>query len=142
MKELYEELIEVKFYHNPFKGYMDNYYLDTDRKNFVDKSKYKEEKIVCNSFEELWNCANERCIRGVNTGKNIFGRRYVALNIFYPVDNIYIFERDKKDLDLFPITIMKYLGTEYSIKFLSQYLSASEFCDYLKEHGINSIVIN
>ena len=142
MKELYEELIEVKFYHNPFKGYMDNYYLDTDRKNFVDKSKYKEENIVCNSFEELWNCANERCIRGVNTGKNIFGLRYVALNIFYPVDNIYIFEKDKKTLDLFPITIMKYLGFRYDIKAVSQYLSASEFCDYLKEHGINGIIID
>ena len=141
MKELYEEVIEVKFYHDPFKGYADNYILGSEEV-FVDKAEYKEENIVCNSFDELWNYANERCIRGVNTGKNIFGLRYVALNIFYPVDNIYIFENDKKDLDLFPITIMKYLGTEYSIKVVSQFLSASEFCDYLKEHGINSIVIN
>ena len=141
MKELYEELIEVKFYHNPFKGYMDNCYLDTDRKNFVDKSKYKEEKIVCNSFDELWNYVSEKSIRCVSTKKNIFGRRYIALNLFCPY-SIYIFENDKKDLDLFPITIIKYLGIEYSIKTVSQYLSASEFCDYLKEHGINSIVIN
>ena len=140
MKELYEEVIEVKFYHDPFKGYADNYFLDA-KKNFADKAEYKEEKIVCNSFDELWNVANEKCIHGINTGKNIFGRRYIALSLFYP-DSIYIFENDKKDLDLFPITIMKYLGTEYSIKAVSKYLSASEFCDYLKEHGINSIVIN
>lgn len=140
MKELYEEVTEVKFYHDPFKGYADNYILGSEEV-FVDKAEYKGEKIICNSFEELWNCVNERCIRGVNTGKNIFGRRYIALNLFYP-DSIYIFEKDKKDLDLFPITIMKYLGIEYSIKAVSQYLSSSEFCDYLKEHGINSIIIN
>ena len=141
MKELYEEITEVKFYHDPFKGYADNYILGSEE-IFVDKAEYKEENIVCNSFDELWNYASEKSIRGVSTKKNIFGRRYVALNIFYHIDNIYIFENDKKDLDLFPITIMKYLGIEYSIKTVSQYLSASEFCDYLKEHGINSIVIN
>ena len=140
MKELYEEITEVKFYHDPFKGYADNYFLDA-KKNFADKAEYKEEKIVCNSFDELWNVANEKCIHGINTGKNIFGRRYIALNLFCP-DSIYIFENDKKDLDLFPITIMKYLGIEYSIKTVSQFLSASEFCDYLKEHWINSTVIN
>ena len=140
MKELYEEVIEVKFYHDPFKGYTDNYILGSEEV-FVDKAEYKEEKIICNSFDELWNYANEKNIRGVSTRKNIFGRRYIALNLFYP-DSIYIFENDKKDLDLFPITIMKYLGIEYSIKAVSQFLSASEFCDYLKEHGINSIVIN
>ena len=141
MKELYEEITEVKFYHDPFKGYADNYILGSEEV-FVDKAEYKEENIVCNSFDELWNYASEKSIRGVSTKKNIFGRRYVALNIFYHIDNIYIFENDKKDLDLFPITIMKYLGIEYSIKTVSQFLSASEFCDYLKEHGINSIVIN
>ena len=141
MKELYEEITEVKFYHDPFKGYADNYILGSEE-IFVDKAEYKEENIVCNSFDELWNYANEKNIRGVSIKKNIFGRRYVALNIFYHIDNIYIFENDKKDLDLFPITIMKYLEIEYSIKTVSQYLSASEFCDYLKEHGINSIVIN
>ena len=140
MKELYEEITEVKFYHDPFKGYADNYILGSEEV-FVDKAEYKEENIVCNSFDELWNYASEKSIRGVSTKKNIFGRRYIALNLFCPY-SIYIFEKDKKDLDLFPITIMKCLGTEYSIKTVSQFLSASEFCDYLKEHGINSIVIN
>lgn len=95
MKELYEEITEVKFCHNPFKGYADNYILGSEEV-FVDKSKYKEEKIVCNSFDELWNYANEKNIRGISTKKNIFGRRYVSLNIFYHIDNIYIFENDKK----------------------------------------------
>lgn len=141
MKELYEEVTEVKFYHDPFKGYADNYFLDA-KKNFADKAEYKKEKIVCNSFDELWNVANEKCIHGINTGKNIFGRRYIALNLFYPIDGVCIFEKDKKTLDLFPITIMKYLGFRYDIKAVSQYLSASEFCDYLKEHGINGIIID
>lgn len=141
MKELYEEITEVKFYHDPFKGYADNYFLGSEEV-FVDKAKYEEENIICNSFDELWNYANEKNIRGVSTKKNIFGRRYIALNFFYPIDGVCIFEKNKKDLDLFPITIMKYLGTEYSIKTVSQFLSASEFCDYLKEHGINSIIIN
>ena len=140
MKELYEEVTEVKFYHNPFKGYADNYILGSEEV-FVDKAEHKEENIVCNSFDELWNYASEKSIRGVSTKKNIFGRRYIALGLFYP-DSIYIFEKDKKALNLFPITIMKYLGFRYDIKAVSQYLSASEFCDYLKEHGINSIVIN
>lgn len=140
MKELYEEVTQVKFYHDPFKGYADNYILGSEE-IFVDKAEYKEENIICNSFDELWDYANGKSIRGISTRKNIFGRRYIALNLFCP-DSIYIFEKDKKDLGLFPITIMKYLGTEYSIKVVSQYLSASEFCDYLKEHGINSIIIN
>ena len=49
MKELYEEVIEVKFYHDPFKGYADNYILGSEEV-FVDKAEYKEENIVCNSF--------------------------------------------------------------------------------------------
>ena len=44
MKELYEEVIEVKFYHDPFKGYADNYILDSEE-IFVDKAEYKEENI-------------------------------------------------------------------------------------------------
>lgn len=35
MKELYEEITEVKFYHDPFKGYADNYILGSEEV-FVD----------------------------------------------------------------------------------------------------------
>ena len=140
MKELYEEVTEVKFYHDPFKGYADNYILGSEE-IFVDKAEYKEENIICNSFDELWNCANERCIHGINTRKSIFGRRYIFLNLFYP-DGVYLYDKDKESKSLFPITIMKYLGTEHSINAVSQYLSASEFCNYLKEHGINGIIID
>ena len=44
MKELYEEVIEVKFHHDPFKGYADNYILGSEE-IFVDKAEYKEENI-------------------------------------------------------------------------------------------------
>ena len=57
IKELYEEITEVKFHHNPFKGYADNYILGSEEV-FIDKAEYKEENIVCNSFDELWNYAN------------------------------------------------------------------------------------
>lgn len=78
MKELYEEITEVKFYHDPFKGYADNYILGSEEV-FVDKAKYKEENIICNSFDELWNYASEKSIRGVSTKKRIYSDGAILL---------------------------------------------------------------
>ena len=46
MKELYEEITEVKFYHNPFKGYADNYILGSEKFLLIRQNTKKKRLFV------------------------------------------------------------------------------------------------
>lgn len=137
MKELYSISTEIEFNQSPFKNYTDNYCLQVG-KQYIDKKEFEEERVVFNNFDELWEKVNNYSFGIFFSKRKFFGKRVIDVSFFYPLDSITITEKNK---DLFPIVIANRLEDEHDIKSVSEYLSASEFCDYLKEHGINSIVL-
>lgn len=137
MKELYSVSTEIKFNQSPFKNYTDNYCLQFG-KQYIDKEEFEERRVVFNNFDELWEKVNNYSFGMRFSKRKFFGKRVIDVGFFYPLDSITITEKNR---GLFPIVIANHLEDEHSIKSVSEYLSASEFCDYLKEHGINSIMV-
>ena len=120
--------------------------FDTSIKRHLQYHEPYEKEMEINSFDELWELAKEEYIFNAECTYSLFGAKRIvkffnAENFGYMNTHYYEYVKEK-DFKPFKIElIMKKDTRKNSIKTLMELLSAKDFAEWCKDHGI-SVVCN
>lgn len=93
----------------------------------------KLDSVKCTDFEEVWNERTICCSKKVTF---FFKKRYILGNVDVWGSHIRISEKDFKSYQIID-SLEVYKDNNFSVKELARLLSATDFVNWCKDHGLN-----